>query len=449
MIGVLPVGIPFHRPILSRLLLLFAALFFLTAGHAEANERYAAYIVDANTNRVLFSRNADDPRYPASITKVMTLYIVFEELEAGRLRLDTPLKVSREAAAEPPSKLGLRPGQTIEVEDAIKAMVTKSANDVAHVVAENIGGSVPAFAQRMTRTARSIGMTHTTFKNPHGLPNDEHVSSAHDLAVLGQVIMRRFPKYFEYFSTRSFSYKGHTYGNHNHLLGRVAGVDGFKTGYIRASGFNLLATMKRGDRRIIGVVMGGRTARSRDKEMTELLETYIKQASPDATPLLASNAPLPPARPDRPSTTMYIPSSTVPGTMVAASAAPMPYFPAHGDPIGDKIEVALGAPDEVQAQGDAEAPEDVLTTASVPTPSGDWVIQVGAFNGEALAKSALSRAQQRAPSVLASAAAYTETVKLDGETYWRARFAGFDRDAAEAACSALKRASFGCFPARN
>lgn len=455
MIGVLPVRSAHHRPTFFRVLLFLAALFTLVPATAQANDRYAAYVIDANTNRVLFSRYADEPRYPASITKVMTLYIVFEELEAGRLRLDTPLKVSSSAAAEPPSKIGVKPGQTITVENAIRSLVTKSANDVAHVVAENIAGSVPAFAQRMTRTARSIGMARTTFANPHGLPNSKNVSTARDLATLGQVTMRRFPQYFSYFSTRSFTYKGHTYGNHNHLLGRVKGVDGFKTGYIRASGFNLLASMQRGDRRIIGVVMGGRTARTRDAHMKELLETYIAQASSDRTPILASNAPLPPARPERPVTTMYVPSTTVPGTMVAASAAPMPYFPASGDPIGQQIQVALGRSEaeEVMGQGDADIEADPVTTASTPAPApvpGDgWVIQVGAFNGETLARSALDRAQQRMPKLLGNASAYTETVQIDGATYWRARFAGFDRGGAEAACTALKRASFGCFPARN
>ncbi|ESR23576.1 D-alanyl-D-alanine carboxypeptidase [Lutibaculum baratangense] len=447
MIGVLPVWNPIHRLNIFRALMVLVALLSIAAAPADANERYAAYIIDANTNEVLFSRNGDVPRYPASITKVMTLFIVFEELEAGRLRLDTPLKVSAAAAAEPPSKIGVKPGSTITVEDAIKAMLTKSANDVAHVVAENIGGSVPAFAQRMTRTARSIGMTKTTFANPHGLPNSNNISTARDLAILGQVTMRRFPNYFGYFSIRSFTYKGQTYGNHNKLLGRVAGVDGFKTGYIRASGFNLLATMQRGDRRIIGVVMGGQSGSSRDAHMRELLEAHIKRSTPSAAPLLASNAPLPPVRPERPVTTMYVPSTTVPGTMVSASAAPMPYFPASGDPIGQKIEIALSE-EAVSGQGDA-SPLDEVTTASLSPGSDSWVIQVGAFNGEALAMSALSRAQERAPSVLRNASAYTETVKLDGETYWRARFAGFDRGGAEAACTALKRASFGCFPARN
>lgn len=246
---------------------------------AKANPKYAGIVVDAKTGKTLYSSSADAYRYPASLTKIMTLYVVFEELEAGRLSLDSRLKVSKYASGRPPSKIGLKPGKTIRVKDAILALVTKSANDVATVVAENIGGSEKKFAERMTRTARQLGMKKTTFRNPHGLPNSGQRTSARDMATLGRAIQERFPQYYGYFKTRSYKYNGRTYGNHNRLLGRVKGVDGIKTGYIRASGFNLVTSVKRDGRHIVAVVMGGRSGKSRNAQMTKLINRYLPKAS--------------------------------------------------------------------------------------------------------------------------------------------------------------------------
>src|SRR3712207_6109608 len=196
------------------------------------NPPYASIVVDSKTGKILQGDNVDEPRIPASITKVMSLYLLFEQLERGRLQLDTPLSVSEYAASQPPTKLGLRPGSTIEVEDAIRAMVTLSANDVSVVVAENIAGSEEAFAQLMTRKAREIGMNSSAFYNPHGLPHSPpNITTARDLSVLGRAIQDRFPKYFAYFQTRSFQYGQRTIRGHNRLLGKVEGVDGIKTGY--------------------------------------------------------------------------------------------------------------------------------------------------------------------------------------------------------------------------
>ncbi|MBO6894315.1 MAG: D-alanyl-D-alanine carboxypeptidase [Roseibium sp.] len=246
---------------------------------AKANPKYAGIVVDAKTGKTLYSSSADAYRYPASLTKIMTLYVVFEELEAGRLSLDSRLKVSKYASGRPPSKIGLKPGKTIRVKDAILALVTKSANDVATVVAENIGGSEKKFAERLTRTARQLGMKKTTFRNPHGLPNSGQRTSARDMATLGRAIQERFPQYYGYFKTRSYKYNGRTYGNHNRLLGRVKGVDGIKTGYIRASGFNLVTSVKRDGRHIVAVVMGGRSGKSRNAQMTKLINRYLPKAS--------------------------------------------------------------------------------------------------------------------------------------------------------------------------
>lgn len=242
------------------------------------NPPFASIVYDVNSGRILQATNADALRHPASVTKVMTLYMLFEQLETGRFKLSTELPVSREAASQAPSKLGLRPGESIAVEDAIKALVTKSANDIAVVVAEAIGGDEERFAAMMTRKARSIGMSRTTFYNASGLPNPRQFTTARDLATLGRVIQDRFPKYYPYFGTRMFTYDGRGHRNHNRLLGQVEGVDGIKTGYTRASGFNLLTSAKADGRHLITVVLGGRSGRSRDAQVAELIENHMDRA---------------------------------------------------------------------------------------------------------------------------------------------------------------------------
>ena len=220
----------------------------------------ASIVVDGNNGNVLYASNADASRHPASLTKIMTLYLLFERLDAGKIRLDSRFKVSEHAAEQAPTKLGLKPGQTIAVEDAIKAVVTKSANDAAVAIAENLGGDEDAFAKLMTQKAHALGMTHTTYVNASGLPDDDQVTTARDEALLGREIQERFPQYYKYFSTREFVYRGREMRNHNHLLGVVGGVDGIKTGYTRASGFNLVTSVHRDGRYIVAVVLGGRSA---------------------------------------------------------------------------------------------------------------------------------------------------------------------------------------------
>ncbi len=242
------------------------------------NPPFASIVYDVNAGRVLQATNADALRHPASVTKVMTLYMLFEQLESGRFKLSTELPVSREAASQAPSKLGLRPGETISVEDAIKALVTKSANDIAVVVAEAIGGDEDRFGQMMTRKARAIGMSKSVFRNASGLPNPAQVTTARDLVTLGRAIQDRFPRYYPYFGTRTFSYDGTNYRNHNRLLGQIEGVDGIKTGYTRASGFNLLTSAKADGRHLITVVLGGRSGRSRDAQVASLIENHMDRA---------------------------------------------------------------------------------------------------------------------------------------------------------------------------
>src|SRR5690606_20380488 len=235
--------------------------------------------MDAKTGKVLYESSADEKRYPASLTKMMTLYLTFDALSSGRISKNTSIPVSAHAASEPPSKLGLKPGQTITVDQAIKALVTKSANDAATALGEFLGGSEANFAKLMTAKARQLGMKSTVFRNAHGLPDPRQYTTARDMARLGVALREHHGRYYDYFSTRSFTYKGRRYGNHNRLLGRVEGVDGIKTGYIRASGFNLVTSVKTGGRSIVAVVMGGRTGRSRDEHMAELISRYLPKAS--------------------------------------------------------------------------------------------------------------------------------------------------------------------------
>ena len=239
----------------------------------------ASIVIDANTGSVLQALNPDALRHPASLTKIMTLYLLFEQIEAGKVRLDTPLSVSVHASEQAPTKLGLKPGGMITVEDAIKAMITRSANDVAVAVAENLSGDEGQFAKIMTQKARSLGMTRTTYVNASGLPDDKQVTTARDQAVLGRAIQDHFPRYYKCFSTAVFVYHGQAIRNHNHLLGSVEGVDGIKTGFTRDFGFNLVTSVRRGGRHLVAVVLGGRTSAQRDAHMRELIRSNIKLAS--------------------------------------------------------------------------------------------------------------------------------------------------------------------------
>src|SRR5881227_2316981 len=244
---------------------------------------FSSIIVDGNSGATLSANNPDALRHPASLTKIMTLYLLFERLDAGKLNLDSEMEVSEHASDQAPTKLGLRSGQTIRVEDAIKGLVTRSANDAAVVIAEAIAGDEDDFAGLMTRKARALGMTRTVYRNASGLPDDAQVTTARDQSTLGRAIQDRFPRYYRYFSISAFNYHGHSIRNHNRLLGSVEGVDGIKTGYTRASGFNLVTSMRRGNRHLIGVVMGGRSGGSRDAAMRNLLAENVDKAATKRT----------------------------------------------------------------------------------------------------------------------------------------------------------------------
>jgi D-alanyl-D-alanine carboxypeptidase len=451
------------------------------SARAADNPRYAAIVIDAKTGEMLHGANQDAPRYPASLTKMMTLYVLFEELEAGRMTLDTRLKVSQNAANQAPSKIGVRPGSTIRVEDAIKALTVKSANDVAAVVAENVSGSVPRFAERMTRTARAIGMRNSTFRNASGLPDPGQRTTARDLATLGLALQDRFPRYYKYFSSRSFSYGKANYRNHNRLIGTVEGVDGIKTGYIRASGFNLVTNVRRGDRHLVAVVMGGTTGASRDAQMRKLIAEYLPDASrgPRTAPMLVAKGgaaaeprfvALPTPRPDAPP--VGVASTAAP--QIVANAAPVP-APAAADPIGARISAATEVAELAYAAEEFGSGEDPIArlaelaqsragVASIASPAappeavetdlvaaGDgWYVQVGAVPTEKGARALLDRARGSASTTLASAEAVTQRVDRNGTTLYRARFAGFaGKDEARDACALLKRNSISCLAVPN
>ncbi len=240
--------------------------------------KYAAIVVDGSTGSVLYDAASTEPRHPASLTKMMTLFMLFEAMESGRISRDTQIPVSAYAASRPPTKIGFRPGQTIDVDSAIHALVTKSANDVAVAIGEYLAGSEDQFAAAMTAKARSIGMRNTVFRNCSGLPDDGQITTARDMAVLGLTLRKRFPAQYHYFGESSFVFNGRTIRGHNDLIGRVAGVDGIKTGYIRASGFNIVTSVNIDGRKLVVVVMGGDTARQRNDHVEDLINRYMPRA---------------------------------------------------------------------------------------------------------------------------------------------------------------------------
>jgi len=361
------------RRAVAGLLVAGVALAAVTVEAAAAPN--SSIVVDAKTGKVLYSKEPDALRRPASLTKMMTLYLLFGELESGRLTMSSRLRVSEFASRQRPTKLGLKPGSTIAVRDAMLGLITRSANDAAVVIAENLAGSEAAFAQRMTKTARSIGMSRTTFRNASGLPNDGQWSTARDMATLGRALQDRYPRYYKFFATKSFVYNGRVINGHNRLLGRVDGVDGIKTGYTNASGFNLVSSVKRDNRALVATVMGGNTGAARDKQMTVLLEKYlpVAYAGPaKSRSLFARNNAAPAAVDDDADTADVAVAAAAP----APSPAPVPAArPARAEPVAVamaaatplKKAVPLPAPAPVQvASVEDEQPVSVQAYAAEP-----------------------------------------------------------------------------------
>jgi D-alanyl-D-alanine carboxypeptidase len=490
--------------------------------HAKGyHPEFSSIIVDGKSGAILEADHPDSLRHPASLAKVMTLYLLFKRLASGKMTLNTEMPISAHAAAQQPTKLDLRPGQTLRVEDAIKGIVTRSANDAAVVIAEDIGGTEENFAKMMTREAHALGMTRTVYLNASGLPNDKEVTTARDQSILARAIQDRFPQYYHFFSTRSFKFRGRTIRGHDHLLGSVAGVDGMKTGFTYASGFNLMTSMHRGNRFLIGIVMGGRTAASRDATMRKLLAENIRKAATvrtaaaitehygsgnaahAATRTAAPSSPIalvsraaaavPPTRSraepapltsgviDRPAAKLLgstVPMQPVkvktvhirmpPVTLVTSAIAPghaevadasntvvprtgLPPQPAgygtgHGllgvlpaSPSSTSWP-GVAAPERQPAQADHRS--DGIKSTDVHT---GWMVQVGALDSVSEAQQRIAKARAHAHGLLSKANPFTEPVitKHDGKLI-RARFAGLDRDRAEAVCRTLKRSDIPC-----
>ena len=400
--------------------LLLVGTMIVPAAPASA-AKYAAIVIEESTGRVLFARNADKARYPASLTKIMTLYLLFEELESGRISMSTRMPVSRVAASRSPSKLYLRPGQTISVKDAILALITKSANDVATVVAEQLSGTEREFGGRMTRKARALGMSRTTFRNASGLPNRQQRSTARDMARLAIAIRRDFPQYFDFFSTTSFRWKGQRFGNHNKLLTGYAGTDGIKTGFINASGFNLVATVERRGVRLIGVVFGGRTGRTRDAHMVEILDKSFKRVRP--SDIQTSIASAGGGAGSRQHATLPVLPPQAPGKL---PVAPPPRRVRHSS-----IDVALaGEPEYLEDR----PPTSDATGAGSPS---SWSVQIGSFAKRANAHKAAAQARRATDGVLASTPARLTMVTRGSIPLWRVRFHNLDETQARSACAAL------------
>jgi D-alanyl-D-alanine carboxypeptidase len=339
----------------------------------SSSPKFASIIVDGNSGSVLQATSPDGIRHPASLTKIMTLYLLFERLESGKMKLDTEMPVSQHAADQDPTKLNLRAGQTIRVEDAIKGLVTRSANDAAVVIAEAIGGDEDDFAQMMTRKARSLGMSRTVYRNANGLPNDEQVTTARDQATLGRAIQERFPRYYRYFATSTFNWRGQSIRNHNHLLGNVEGVDGIKTGYTRASGFNLVTSMRRGNRHLIGVVLGGRSGGSRDAIMRNLLAENLDKAATTHTVAAVTERNGSDAAADVADASD---SQARSAPQVQAAAAPAPEAaPSRLAARLSTLAAATAAVPAVQARSEANKPEARPTESKMePAPLTNGVI---------------------------------------------------------------------------
>lgn len=404
------------------------ALAALPMGEAQADtRRYAAFVADANTGEILHSRLADARRYPASLTKMMTLYLLFEAIESGELSLTDPLTVSRIAAGQQPSNLNLSEGDTITVETAIRALIIKSANDVAVVVAEELGGTERAFAVEMTARARELGLSNTTFRNASGLPNSRQVTTARDMARLTIALRRDFPQYMPYFSERRFTYNGRTYRSHNNLVGRVEGVDGMKTGYIRASGFNIATTAQRGERRLVAVVMGGPTAAYRDTHAEQLIEAAFRSLNNRQSLIMAARTLTPRLNPIR--------EQDLLATHIASLDLSMPVAQGDGESLPPlRVEMT---DDMGPAPGSHREP----TLAGLAT---DWSVQVGAYADEAAARARLETVQALTED-LADAAFHTPQFETNGRTLFRARFTGVGAENARRVCAHLATLEEPCF----
>lgn len=459
---------------------------------AAGNSKYAAVVIHADTGDILFDKYSTQKRYPASLTKMMTLYLLFEELEAGRLTMQSQLKVSRNAAAQPASKLGIKAGSTITVEKAIQALIVKSANDVATCVAENISGSETKFARKMTNRAWAMGMKSTRFRNASGLTHRKQYSSARDLAVLSQRVVQDFPQYWPYFQLQSFTYKGKTYKSHNKLVGSFDGADGLKTGYTRLSGYNLATTIERGDDRLIGIVLGGRSGYTRDRHMKDILNNA--HAAIVVNPQLVSAVhrikPTPSLKPTRlaelggvwPPAEMQAQALTMASaemvnidSLSLAAAAPTIGGDAAlklelaglatdgnwtGAPSGLPLEDDLGS--LISASGAEGLNQRALLAAARETEIGEgdidtdiipadraWSIQTGAYRDRSYAELEMADARDLIAPLAASARQQIIVGESKGLPLYRVRFTRLTESEAEKSCAAVIAEGGDCYSMRD
>jgi D-alanyl-D-alanine carboxypeptidase len=471
------------------------AVALLASGVTAQAQQYAAVVMDARTGQILEARNADTRLHPASLTKMMTLYIVFDEIRRGRMSLDQRVTISRVAAAEPPSKLGLRAGQQIELRYLIRAAAIRSANDAATALAEAVSGSVPAFAERMTAYARAMGMNGTTFRNAHGLTADGHLSTARDMAVLGRRLTYDFPQYYNLYSRRSTSAGMATVQNTNRrLLDAYDGADGIKTGYTRAAGFNLVSSAQRGDRRVIVSLFGGKSSASRNAEVMRLMDVGFAKM-----PARAQVAALPPLRfagePAVAATAGTAVASTAglapeASAAIVASLRPMPRSAATRRAVvarnQDSIAAAIAEVNADLEQGSdrglavatgerpaprpggsgpagAGSPSTFAVAAAAPvagaaaagmvadvgdatTGGNAWGVQLGAFQSQGDAERHLLTTALRDVPELNGGLRRIEPAKVQGVTLYRAQFVGISQEAAISACTRLNRAQAACEP---
>ena len=394
---------------------------FATSLPAQARSR-GSLLMDADTGQVLHAVNPDVPNHPASLTKIMTLYLLFDALEKGRVHLHDPMTVSGHASRQAPSKLGLNPGQTLKVDDAILALVTKSANDAAVVVAEHLAGTEAAFAAAMTRKAHDLGMQRTTFRNASGLPIAGQWSTPRDMALLARALVRNHATEYHYFSTREFEYEGQTIATHNHLLGKYEGADGIKTGYIASSGFNLVASAKRNGHRIIGVVFGGDSVHDRDRQMVSLLDAGF--ASEHGS-VRIETAKIDRADDDRVSEGSSISEADAEDPQVTAVMKSM----AATSPAPATV-AAVQPAQPVVGSGDADEP-----------PFG---IRLGAFGQRAKAERVASAAAQRLGDIVSDGHTQVVATKVRRTTMYRAELVGLAESDAQRACSAMRHHRAAC-----
>jgi D-alanyl-D-alanine carboxypeptidase (penicillin-binding protein 5/6) len=382
-------------------------------GRTDAQAGYAHFIYDATTGKVLASENSDVINHPASLTKMMTLYLTFEALRAGRLSWDQEIVMTPNAASKIPFKLGLKPGQTLTVREAVYGMAIRSANDAAQAMGDHLGGSEDRFGQMMTAKARSLGMAKTVFRNASGLPDDTQVTTARDMGVLALALIRDFPKEYQIFSMPAFEFRGKRIRGHNNLMYRYPGMDGIKTGFVNASGYNIASAVTVNGHRVIGVIMGGKSARKRDDQMAALLDRYAAPTGTASGGLLASNE-------ER--------KLTAEGPKVLSFAAP-------------RKEITLGSPPVT-----ASLAEMANVARSDRQP---WSVQIAAAGTQEAALALLERALPVLSQGYGQASPSVEGYTESGREYFRARFAGFaSKDAATSACALLKAKSVNCFVVR-